>query len=74
MTLDTAAKLSIGLGVLSLAAVVVAHLALTDIWHGEADVRLEWRALQLCAAVILASQIFTLTTLGRVVRKGAGRA
>ena len=53
---------SIALGVLSLLATIVAHLALTDIYHGEIDVTLEWNILRACALVFMAfigTAIFT---------------
>jgi hypothetical protein len=68
MKLRTAARLSIGLGIFSLLAVGAAHLALTDIAHGEADVSLEWRVLQISAAAILAFQVVALATLRKVAR------
>jgi hypothetical protein len=68
MKLRTAARLSIGMGILSLLALGAAHLALTDIAHGEADVSLEWRVLQISAAVILAFQVVALATLRQVAR------
>ena len=60
------------LGVVSLAAVAVSHLALTDIYHGEQDVTLEWTALRVCFGVIVAFHIYTLATLRRFVRGDAG--
>ena len=56
-------RIVIALGVLSLLAGLAAHLALTDIYHGEADVTLEWRVVRICALVLLAfigSSLFTL--------------
>ena len=41
------------LGVLSLLAGLITHLALTDIYHGEADVTLEWNIVRICALVLL---------------------
>lgn len=67
MTLQTSARLSFGLGVLSLVAVVVSHLALTDIWHGEADTTLEWRVLRVCFLIIVAFQVLALATLRRLL-------
>jgi hypothetical protein len=37
--LKTQIRVTIALGVLSLLAGLITHLALTDIYHGEADVR-----------------------------------
>ena len=56
-------------GLLSLLAVLAAHLALTDIWHGtETDLRLEWRIVQIAVAVILVFQASVFILLARVIR------
>jgi len=68
MTLKRAARVSIVLGVGSLFAVLVSHLALTDIRHGEGDLGLEWNGLRVCFGVILAFQVSALLTLRRVIR------
>jgi hypothetical protein len=41
-------------GWLSWLLVIVALLALTDVYHGEADLSLEWRALRVAFVVIIA--------------------
>jgi len=56
------------LAILSLAALFLAHLALTDIHHGEADLTLEWWVLRGAAAVILAFIIVTLATVRNIRR------
>ena len=71
MKLARAARATLALGVLSLLAVLVGHLALTDIHRGEGDLGLEWRALQACAGVIVAFQVCALLTLRRVIREAA---
>lgn len=53
------------LGVLSLIAGWFSHLALTDIYHGEADTSLEWWIVRLSALVILVFIGMTLFTLTR---------
>jgi type IV secretory pathway VirB2 component (pilin) len=65
-------KLSFALGLLSLIAVIACHLALTDIWHGEGDLSLEWRILQVSFAVIILFQASTLLTLGMLIRRSGG--
>jgi len=60
---------SLALGALSLVAVALSHLALTDIYHGEGDLALEWRVLQVSALVIVAFQVVALATLGRLARR-----
>ncbi|MDA2924555.1 hypothetical protein MYX65_07845 [Acidobacteria bacterium AH-259-L09] len=74
LRLNTVARVSFGLGVLSLLAVVTSHLALTDIYHGETDVGLEWRVLQICFVVIVVFQLSALYTLRRILRGTRGHA
>ena len=65
---------TIVLGSLSLIAGVFAHLALTDIYHGEADRLLEWRVVQLSALIVLAfigTALFTLTRAWRALARVA---
>ncbi len=69
MTLKRAARISLALGVLSVLAVLVSHLALTDISHGEADLSLEWTVLQVCFVAIVVFQASALMTLSRVIRE-----
>ena len=72
MALNRAARTCIGLGVASLVAVLVSHLALTDICHGEGDLSQEWNVVRLCFGVIVAFQVYALMTLRRVVREAQG--
>jgi uncharacterized membrane protein len=60
------------MGIFTLIAVFVSHLALTDIYHNEGDLRLEWNILRVCFAAVVAFQVFILATLLRVLRSGAG--
>jgi hypothetical protein len=55
------------LGALSLLAGLATHLALTDIYHGEADVTLEWSIVRVCALVLLAFIGMALLTLRRTL-------
>lgn len=73
LDLKTSARISLALGVLSLLAVPLIHLALTDIYHGEADLSLEWRAVRACAVVIFMFQVSALVTLATVVRGTSAR-
>lgn len=57
------------LGITSLVAVFISHLALTDIYHGESDLRLEWMALRVCFAVIFIFQVFALVTFWKIIRE-----
>jgi hypothetical protein len=61
-----------GLGVASLVAILVAHLALTDIHHGEADVTLEWNILRLAFAVTISFHAAALLTLRHAIRRADG--
>jgi len=61
--LKTQIRVSILLGLLSLCAGVISHLALTDIYHAEVDVSLEWNVLRISALVILAFTAMALFTL-----------
>lgn len=65
--------MSFALGLLSLLAVLASHLALTDIYHGEADLNLEWRVLRASFVVVLMFQVFALVTLAKVSRGAAGK-
>lgn len=66
-------RIALALQVLALVAVGVAHLALTDISHGESDLRLEWQVLQVAGAVILTAAVFSIETLRRVRRRALPR-
>jgi hypothetical protein len=66
-----AVRLSFGLGILSVLAVVASHLALTDIAHGEGGVA-EWRALQVSLLIIALFQASALTTFWRILQNAQG--
>lgn len=68
----TAYRFAVGLGVASLVAILVANLALTDIYHGEADVTLEWRALRGAFAVIISFHAAALLALRHAIRRADG--
>jgi hypothetical protein len=69
MRIERWIKGSIGLGALALLAVLTSHLALTDIYHAEGDVSLEWNVLRACFGVIVVAQIATLITLTKVLQR-----
>ena len=61
--IKTQIAIVMALGFLSLNAVFLSHLALTDIYHGELDVSLEWQMVRMAALIILlfiSSSLFTL--------------
>jgi hypothetical protein len=66
--LKTQIRVTMALGALSLLAGLATHLALTDIYHGEADVTLEWSIVRMCALVLLAFIGMALFTLRRALR------
>ena len=53
----------------SILALILSHLALTDISHGEEDLTLEWSVLRIAALVILGFIISTILTLKNVLTK-----
>jgi hypothetical protein len=62
-------RMTMALGVLSLLALALSHLALTDIAHGESDLSTEWGVLRVSALVILMFIALTLVTLQRVLKQ-----
>ena len=59
----TQIRIVMGLGILSLITGFFSHLALTDIYHGDTNVVLEWKVVQVTALIILlfiGSSLFTL--------------
>ncbi len=62
------ARASMMLGMVALIALLLAHLALVDIWHHEDDLAVEWRVLQICAAIIAASLATAIATASKVLR------
>jgi hypothetical protein len=66
--LKTQIKATMALGALSLLAGFASHLALTDIYHGEADLSLEWGIVRVCGLVFLVFIGSTLLTLWRALR------
>jgi hypothetical protein len=61
-----AVRVSFGLGILSLLAVIASYLALTDISHGEGGVA-EWRALEVSFVIFALFHASALTTLWRLL-------
>jgi hypothetical protein len=66
-------RMSIALGVIALIAVAFSFLALLDIAHGEADLRLEWAIIRGSAALLIifiAQAIVTLVRANRAIPAG----
>ncbi len=59
---------STALGVASVLALALCALALTDIHHGEADVRLEWWVIRVGFLVMALFTFAVFVTLGKVRR------
>ena len=64
--LKTYAIISVILGVFSVIGIVLSHLALTDISHGESNVDLEWKIVQIGFVVIILFHVFVFMTLYRL--------
>lgn len=61
-------RITIVLGMLSILAGFFGHLALTDIYHGEGDMTLEWRVLQAGAVIIFVFVVTSLLMLKKVLK------
>lgn len=63
-------RLIVIMGIVSIFAGILAHLALTDIYHGEGDLTQEWMLLQACAIlffVYIVSSLFVLRNAMRLL-------
>ena len=56
------------LSVISIVALILSHLALTDINHGEQNLTLEWTILQVSATIFLVFIVSTILTLIKVLK------
>ncbi len=54
-------------------AILVASLALQDIYHGEADVTLEWTVVRIPCLIIVAFHALALLALRRTFQEPDGR-
>ena len=68
MKLKNQIRLAMALGILSLVAGTFGHLALTDIYHREGDLTLEWNMLRVFAGVFLLFIGYTLIKLRRILK------
>lgn len=66
--LRTQIQATMVLGVLALLAGIVGHLALTDIYHNEVDVTLEWNILRICALILFVFIGTALLTLRKTIK------
>ena len=58
------------LGSLSSVGLVASVLALTDIYHGEQDVVLEWATLRVAFLLSVAFHIASIVALNRIAKSG----
>lgn len=68
MELKNQIRAAIILGVISLVVGVLGHLALTDIYHTEGDLSLEWNMLRVFAVIFLIFIAYTLMVLRKILR------
>jgi hypothetical protein len=68
MRFETHAKITIALAILAAFAGVLNFLALTDIYHHEADVSLEWRIVRYSNLVFLLFLCSSVSTVCRALR------
>ena len=65
--------MTIALGIVTLVFGLLSHLALTDIYHAEHDVSLEWNVVRVSAVVFFVFIMMTLYTLGKVLKTNPGQ-
>lgn len=56
------------LGAICLVALLFSHLALTDIYHGDENVSLEWNILRTAALIFILFIALTFLTLLKVIK------
>ena len=61
-------RFTIMLGILSILSGIFGHLALTDIYHGEGDLTLEWSILQAGAFIIFVFVVSSLLVLREALK------
>ena len=66
MELKRQIQVAMILGILSLIAGVLGHLALTDIYHGEGDLSLEWNMLRVFVVLFVIFIVHTLITFRKI--------
>ena len=65
---------TLSLSILSILALILSHLALTDIYHGGEDLSMEWSSLRITAivfALFITSTIFTVRKVLKTYHKSA---
>lgn len=66
MELKQQIRLATALGVMSLVAGALGQLALTDIYHGEGDLTLEWNMLRIFAVIFVVFIAHALNTFRKI--------
>ncbi len=66
--LKTSIQVSLGLCLFSAIALFISNLALMDIGHGESDLNLEWRIMQVSYAVFILFHGAALITFIRLLK------
>jgi hypothetical protein len=61
---------AIALGFIAIVFAVFAVLALADIGAGEPDLGFEWAVVRAALAIIVISQVLSLATISRLLRRG----
>ena len=59
----TARRIALWLAPISMLALVLAALALQDIFHGETDLRLEWAMVRVAFAILVAFHVVAVRAL-----------
>ena len=62
------AAITLILSILSILALLLSHLALTDISHGGEDLSLEWTFLRISAIIFIFFIISTILTVNQVLK------
>jgi len=63
------AFMAVALGLIAVVFAVFAILALSDIAAGEPDLGLEWTVVRAALAIIVISQVLSLTAIARFLRR-----
>jgi len=67
-SLRVSATVTFMLGCFSVFALILQFLALTDIFHKEQNVTLEWKVVQFCYLILILFTISTFITLGLMIK------
>ncbi len=65
--LKTYSIVTIVFGIISIVGIIFSHLALTDIWHGEPNLDMEWKIVQVSFFFIILFHVSTFITLYKLL-------